>query len=158
MMNKKRLPNDAGMSLMEVTLAVAVFAIAIAFTAQAIMTNYAALDLQEQRIAGIQASRAVMAELREQRAMFRQGMDNFDTGGYLAWIEAQNDNDWESMEFGEDSQHLQDMTVTVEVFNPETGAAAANNTNPLEVHVLTTWTDRMGRPMEARIVSLLAER
>jgi len=157
-MVKTQLPGNAGMSLMEVTLAITVFAVAIGFTAQALMTNYVALDLQEQRIDGIQTSRSIMAEIREQRAMHRQGMDNFNTAAYLAWIDQQNTSNWTNIAAIEDgAQHLPNRNIVVEVFNPD-GTPANNNSDLMEIHVTTTWTDRMGRPMEARLISILAER
>jgi len=156
-MARKQLAKNAGLSLIEVTLAVAVFAIAIGFTAQALMTSYAALDIQDQRIAGIQSSRSAMNELRERRAIFRQGMDGFDMAGFLTWIDQQNQANWAILELGDEVQHLRNRTVTVEVTNPD-GSPADQNSDLLQIQVVTTWTDRMGRPIEARLASMLAER
>ena len=65
---KRALARKRGVTLIEVTMAVAIFAVVIAVSAQSILSFYVAIDMQEDRIVATHAARAVLAALREMRA------------------------------------------------------------------------------------------
>lgn len=151
-MKKCRLFRDErGVTLIEITLAVAIFAGVIGVTAQSLMSFYVSIDMQEQRMEGVAACRSVMDSLREKRIQFK---NNFPEG-LLTWIESNNTNSWEDY-LADNSEHVQlaEQTLQVECFN-EDGEAAGADDNPIVVHVTTNWLDRKGRPLSATVVSML---
>jgi prepilin-type N-terminal cleavage/methylation domain-containing protein len=152
MIKKWRLIQDQrGVTLIEITLAVAIFAGVIGVTAQSLMSFYVSIDMQEQRMEGVAACRSVMDSLREKRIEFK---NNFPTG-LLTWIDNQNADSWENY-LADNGKHVQlaDQTLVVECFN-EAGEAAGEGDNPIVVHVTTNWLDRKGRPLSATVVSML---
>ena len=142
-----------GVTLMEITLAVAIFAAVIGATAHALMSFYVGIDMQEQRIEGVAACRSVMDGIREKRYEFR---DNFPEG-LVAWIESNNDSSWEAY-LADNSEHteLAVQSIAVVCLNEAGGAAGAGD-NPIVVYVTTEWRDRKGRPMSATVVSMLTD-
>lgn len=142
-----------GMTLMEVTMAVAIFATVIGITAQALMTFYVSMDVQEQRIEAAQSSRAVMAALREKRGEFQ---DNFPTD-WLAWITDQNNNGWEDyLKLGGEgvAPELPGNWITVGAYNMDGNQAQAGDL-PIQVIVTAGWLDRANRPASVQLVSVM---
>ena len=151
-MNKCRLFQDErGVTLIEITLAVAIFAGVIGVTAQALMSFYVSIDVQEQRMEGVAACRSVMDSLREKRVEFSEEFPE----GLLTWIETQNADSWDDF-LADNSDYVQlaEQTLVVECYNTD-GDVAGEGDNPIEVHVTTNWLDRKGRPMSATVVSML---
>ncbi len=151
-MKRCRFLNDErGVTLIEITLAVAIFAGVIGVTAQSLMSFYVSIDIQEQRMEGVRACQSVMDGLREKRTEFK---DDFPEG-LLTWIETNNDSSWSDFK-ADNSEHIElaDQTIEVTCFN-EAGEAADGGDNPIVVHVTTNWTDRRGRPLSATLVSML---
>lgn len=151
-MKKCRLFRDErGVTLIEVTLAVAIFAGVIGVTAQSLMSLYVSIDMQEQRMEGVAACRSVMDSLREKRVEFK---DDFPEG-LLTWIESNNSESWEAF-LADNSEHVEmaDQTLVVDCYN-EDGEEAGDGDNPIVVHVTTSWLDRRGRPLSATVVSML---
>ena len=68
-MPKRILRSDSGVTLMEVTLAVALFAVAIAMSAQALISFYAAIDVQEQRVEAMQAAAEIYKSMDSDQLM-----------------------------------------------------------------------------------------
>jgi len=152
MMKKYRfLKDERGVTLIEITLAVAIFAGVIGVTAQSLMSFYVSIDIQEQRMEGVRACQSVMDGLREKRLEFK---DNFPEG-LLTWIETNNDSSWAAFK-ADNSEHVElaDQTIEVTCFN-DAGETADGDDNPIVVHVTTNWTDRKGRPLAATLVSML---
>lgn len=145
--------DQRGVTLMEVTFAVAIFAGVIGVTAQALMSFYVSIDMQEQRMEGVTTCRSVMDSLREKRYQFK----NDFPGGLLTWVEANNGTSWADF-LADNSEHIElaEQTIEVECLNLA-GNPAGNNDNPLVVHVTTSWLDRKGRPMSATVVSMLTD-
>lgn len=145
--------DQRGVTLMEVILAVAIFAAVIGVTAQSLMSFYVSIDMQEQRMEAVTACRGVMDGLREKRYEFKA---NFPQG-LLAWVAENNESSWESyLAHNEEHIELADQDIEVACFNTD-GEAAAAGDNPIVVHVTTTWLDRKGRPMSASIASMLTD-
>jgi prepilin-type N-terminal cleavage/methylation domain-containing protein len=150
-MARKRVAGERGVTLMEVTMAVAIFAAVIAVTAQSLMSFYVTMDSQEQRIEAVQSCRAVLGALREKRDEFSS---NFPAG-LLGWINSQNEANWaEYLRTGTAHEILKNNTLTVNCFGMG-GAAASDADNPIQVLVVSRWTDRKGRPMEAEVTTIL---
>lgn len=142
-----------GVSLMEVTLAVAIFSGVIGVTAQSIASFYVTIDVQEQRMEAITACRGVMDALREKRAEFS---DDFPED-LLTWVENQNEDGWEAfLENNAEHTELASQTLSVECVNMDGDRAGAGD-NPIMVHTTTTWLDRRGRRLSATASSILTD-
>ncbi len=154
MMELRRiLQENRGVSLMEVTLAVAIFAGVIGVTAQSLASFYVSIDLQEQRMEAALSCRTVMDAIREKRAQYE---DDFP-GDLLGWVEAGNEANWAEF-LADNASHveLEEQAVEVACYNTN-GDAAGVADNPIMVHVTTTWKDRKGRDMSASIMTMLTD-
>ena len=154
MMDLRRLLRDnRGVSLMEVTLAVAIFAGVIGVTAQSLASFYVSIDLQEQRMEAALSCRTVIDAIRERRVQYK---DDFP-GDLLGWIEAGNEADWAEF-LANNSEHveLDEQSIEVACYNTN-GDAAGVADNPIMVDVTTTWKDRKGRDMSASIMTMLTD-
>lgn len=144
---------ERGMSLMEVTMAVAIFAAVIAVTAQSLVSFYVSIDMQKQRIEAANSCKAVMALLREKRD--ETSADFPDT--FLGWVSAQQNEGWTDFLKTEDAGiRLREHTITVQCLSLAGDVAAAGD-NPIRVHVTSRWLDRRGRPMRAELVTALTD-
>ncbi|MBI2435621.1 MAG: type II secretion system protein [Candidatus Hydrogenedentes bacterium] len=141
----------AGMTLLEVVLAVAIFAAVIGVTAQALMSFYLSMDMQEQRIEGLQSCRAVISALRDRRDDFK---DNFPAD-LLTWVNQNNSSGWtDYLVSSSGHEELRNHTLEVLVLNMA-GDAAGGNDVPVQVVVRSAWLDRRGRPMQAELVTVV---
>jgi len=157
-MARRNVCDRSGLTLMEVMMAVALFAVVVGITATALTSFYVSMDIQEQRIEALQSCRAVMGALREKRAEFLSAQGEFDREAFLAWITQRNNDSWaEFLKNSGDHIELADQSLNVQCFNMD-GAVATALDDPIEAHVISTWNDRKGRLMRAEIVSLLAAR
>lgn len=147
----QKFKDERGVTLIEITLAVAIFAGVIGVTAQSLMSFYVAIDMQEQRMEAVSTCRSVMDSLREKRVQFT---DTFPQG-LLTWIDSQNGKAWAEF-LADNSKHVElaDETIQVTCYN-EAGDIADGNDNPIVVHVTTNWQDRKGRALSATVVSML---
>ena len=153
MKNMRIIQDQRGVTLMEITLAVAIFAAVIGVTAQSLMSFYVSIDMQEQRMEGVASCRSVMDALREKRYEFKDAFPE----DLLAWIETNNETSWEDF-LADNSEHveLSEHAIEVNCFN-EAGEAADADDNPIVVHVTAEWVDRKGRAMSATVVSMLTD-
>lgn len=147
---RRLLQEQRGVTLMEVTMALAIFTVVIGVTAQTLMSFYVSIDMQEQRMEAIAASRSVMDSLREKRYEFREDFPE----GLLAWIDDQNGAAWE--QYHVDDIELNEQAIAV-VCENEAANAAGPGDNPIVVHVTTTWLDGNGRPLSATVSSILTD-
>lgn len=153
MKNMRLLSDERGVTLMEITLAVAIFAGVIGVTAHSLMSFYVSIDMQEQRMEAVSACRSVMDGLREKRYEF----DETFPADFLAWVEEGNEADWASyLADNTDHVELDSQTITVTCFDME-GNAAGPDDNPIMVQVTTDWLDRKGRAMSATVLSALTD-
>lgn len=146
--------NERGMSLMEVTMAVAIFAGVIAVTAQSLVSFYVSIDMQKQRIEAVNSCKAVLAVLREKRD--ETAADYPET--FLGWVSAQESEGWtEFLKSDEEAGiRLREHTITVQCLNLD-GQAAGAGDNPVRVHVISRWLDRRGRGMQAQLATVLTD-
>lgn len=148
------LRDTRGLTLMEVTFALAIFAVVTAVTAQALTSFYVALDIQEQRIEAVRVCMDVMGAVREER----ETLDAEDwPGNLVAWVEAQNDEGWpqHQREGGSGLGELPAQAITVECTNLE-GQAPVQGDVVVMVRVYCTWEDRAGHALESQVVTALA--
>ncbi|MBX3179017.1 MAG: type II secretion system protein [Candidatus Hydrogenedentes bacterium] len=151
-MRKRTVLNgQAGLSLVEIVLAVAIFSVVIGATAQSLMSFYVGIDAQEQRIEALSAARGVLDGLREKRYEFRNDFPD----GLIAWVEENNATGWSAVVpldgyYG----RLPDRAIEARCYDTE-GNPASDGDNPILVEVTTTWTGGRGRAMSATAVSML---
>lgn len=166
-----RFAKNAGMSLLEVTIALAIFSVVMGVTATSLVSFYTTMDIQEQRVDAMESCRSVMDALREKRGQFVDLGDaktsNFPMG-LVDWIDAQNEAGWtdyvrehvKDMTTGVVSTtkvELQDHTITVTCTDLN-GSTVNEGDNPIQVHVISSWKDRRGHPLQVELVSLLSDR
>lgn len=154
-MVRGRLKSEQGMTLVEVTLAVAIFATVIALTAQSLVNSYVGVDLQKQRIEAANSCRAVLSYLRERRTDMGADFPK----SFLAHIREKQEAGWAEF-LKDEATHGVDLdghTITV-LTSSLTGEEATDADNPLRVLVRSTWFDRRGRLMRAEVVTCLTDR
>ncbi len=148
-MNRNRFMENRGVTLLELTFAMAVFAIALGVTAQSLISYYGQLDLQDRRATAIQHCRSVLGAIREIRD---------STGeGYIAaiteWIEGQ-----EVGEGGEPGGYrdvltpMAGETITTVCTDLWTGGLPVD---PMQVLVTSAFKDVRGRPMRVEATTIL---
>lgn len=133
-----RRKNNEGFSLLELTIAVFILALVMGATAQALISYFAALDLQEQRNQATLTCKSVLSIARQVRDA---NPDDFP-GAVTARFPHNEEVDGMGSLPGE--------VVTVTYLDPEA--------NPLEIVVTSTWRDRMGRQISSRMGTVLADR
>ncbi len=157
-MTTKVLKRTSGVTLMEVTLAVAIFAVAIAMSAQALISFYAAIDVQKQRVEAVQSARSILATVRQKRQDFQLDNDVYNWNGFLNWFSTKEQEGWlEYLRNDPGNNYLPNHEITVTVLNTD-GEAAEAGDDPIEVHVRSEWTDLRGRTASAEIVGMFSER
>jgi len=157
-MKRRKLHSTSGVTLMEVTLSVAIFAVVIAMSAQALMGFYASVDMQEQRVEALQAARTVLADIRLKRTDFELPDDQFDWEGLRAWIQERQEGEWAAYTRDHDEGNLlEGHQISVIVTNMD-GEEPNGNDNPLQIRVNTSWLDMRGRRVSATIATVIAER
>lgn len=157
-MSTRKLRPNSGITLMEVTLAVALFAVAIAMSAQALISFYSAIDVQEQRVEAMQAARAVLATVRQKRADFEGENDTYNWNGLLSWFNSNQETGWTAFKRSTPGpNYLPNHDIDVTVLNTD-GEPATASDNPWEVHVRSTWTDLRGRSVSVEVVGIISEK
>ena len=153
-MVKRRLRAEQGMTLIEVTIAVAIFAAVIAATASSIADFYVGVDLQKQRIEAANSCRGVLSYLREQRANTSSDFP----AALLAIIADKQEDGWaEFLKSGAaQGLGLDSHTITVTCTSLD-GAAVSDDDNPIRVIVRSTWNDRKGRQLKAEVATCFTD-
>ena len=62
-----KISRNGGVSLLEVTMAVAIFAVAVGVAAQGLISFYASMDVQNQRVMAANQCRALLSDMRNIR-------------------------------------------------------------------------------------------
>ena len=142
-MARRRLADSEGLTLLELTIALSIFAIMLGVAAQGLVSSYASLKVQEQRSEAAHLCRSVLDNMREFRGenpdTFPQSlMDQWPSGTPIEGIAAANHTS------------LNEYEVTASY--GEAGAA------PLPVTVQVSWKDHRGRPVTFAVSTLLTDR
>lgn len=159
-MSIRRLKRNSGVTLIEVTLAVAIFAVVIAVSAQSIMSLYVAMDVQQDRVSATHSCRTVLNAIREKRGEFRGAneTDFVNWTNLFSWINTQNNTGWATYLTETDgSAALASHTMRVNLYSTS-GATAVAGDNPVEVHVIASWRDGKGRLSSTRVVTRMTDR
>ncbi|MDZ4860880.1 MAG: prepilin-type N-terminal cleavage/methylation domain-containing protein [Candidatus Hydrogenedentes bacterium] len=134
-MRKRAKENTSGFTLVELVVAMAMFTVVLGATAQALVSYYAALDLQNQRHSALRNCTAVISQMRDARDA---GGDDFPAAITAGWPNAA-----EIAGAGT----LPQETITVSYVD--------TNANPLEVRVQSTWRDLQDREISLSISTML---
>jgi len=132
-----RLRDEAGLTLLEVSLSMALFAVVMSVAAQVLLGFSGAMDVQEQRQEAVQHCRAVLAQIRQDR----------DTSvlpfpGQITAI-------WN------DGREVTDPTIVTLDNEVITVDYADDAADPLRVTITAEWTDMRGRPARTSVSTLL---
>ncbi len=154
-MKHVRRLSESGMTLLEVMIAISIFAIVIGVTATSLGSFYVTMDVQKDRIAAIQSCRSVMAAIREKRAEFVLPTEEFNREAFFQWIAQSNEDGWQSfLHLG--PAGLLKHQILVRCFNIN-GQPAMPEDTPVRLHVISSWRDKSGRLMNTQIISVLAD-
>lgn len=129
---------QSGFTLLEITLALAVFTIIMGATAQALISYYVVLDMQNQRTAATEACRGLLSDMRD----FRDA----NPGSFPDSVTAQ----WPDGATVPNTGLRAGQTLRVDYVNPQA--------NPLEVRVTAQWTDIQGHPVSVSLSTILTDR
>ena len=150
-MPKPGLKTTAGFTLLEVTLAVAIFAAVIGVTAQSLMSFYATMDMQEQRVEAINTGRSVMSAVRDKR----YEVSGDFPGGLITWLNENNSSHWaEFATATPETGGLKDFVINV-TCKDMAGGDAGDGDNPVQIVVNATWSDLKGRSIAVSLGSVI---
>jgi prepilin-type N-terminal cleavage/methylation domain-containing protein len=124
-----------GYTLLELTLAMALFAVVLGATAQSLVTYHANIEMQNMRSAAAQNARGVLAAMREMR--------DDPTQAFPAAILAQ----WPDGQAVPGAGTLPGEQIIVTYADPAA--------NPLEVTVVSVFNDMQGRPVRVQLGTAL---
>jgi len=144
-MRLTRTTRNEGFTLLELTLAVAVFAVAIGVAAQSLISFYATMDMQHQRTVALQHCRAVLSDMRSVRDAHPNTEElptNFQTAVLAQFPEA-------TIMTGPPELANAEVEITYE--DPNATA------NPLAPTVTVRWQDLRGRQLSAAASTALTD-
>ncbi|MBX7258320.1 MAG: prepilin-type N-terminal cleavage/methylation domain-containing protein [Candidatus Hydrogenedentes bacterium] len=136
-MRYRRFRDEEGVTLLELTIAIALFAIVMGATATSLVSYYVALDMQNQRHSAIKDCATILSNMRDVR---NTNPDDFPDAITAVWPDGTTIPN---------AGTLPQETITVDYVNP--------NANPLEVTITCTWVDMRGRQLTAALSSVLAD-
>jgi prepilin-type N-terminal cleavage/methylation domain-containing protein len=134
----RRLKDTQGVTLLELTIAMAVFTVVLGATAQALVSYYVALDTQNQRHTAVRNCTGIVSNMRDVRD---SNPDNFP-GAIVAL--------WPNGAEVEGAGSLSQESITVDYVNPIA--------NPLEITIRSQWVDLRGRPVSLSVSTLMTDR
>lgn len=147
-----RAPASPGFSLLEVTFAVALLAVVLGITAQALVSYQVAIDAQHRRNAGAQACASVLGDIRQFRD--QNPVDDPDEfpGNLMQRFPqdatfVRNGDAW-SLAAGAPPED--EPRVQVQYEQPLS--------NPQSIRVIYIWRDLRGRPLQVEAATLLTDR
>ena len=140
------LRETRGVTLLEITIAVAIFAVAIGVAAQILVSFYATMDLQHQRVIAADHCRGVFSQIRNIRDASPNTSEN--PSAFQEAVMAQFPD-------GEQPTAPYDLRdATVEIAYESTDASA----NPLVPTVTVNWVDLRGRAVSLGTTTAITDR
>lgn len=130
-----RARRQRGFTLIELTLAMAIFAVVLGAAAQSLITYYANLEMQNMRAGAAQNARAVIAQMREARDSAEQP---FPQSILEQWPHGAVVDDAGTLPGEEIVVTYEDVTA-----------------NPLEITIVSTFQDMAGRPVRVQLGTAL---
>ncbi len=137
-MRLRQLKEKQGVTLLELTVAMAVFTVVLGATAQALVSYYVALDTQNQRHTAVRNCAGIISNMRDVRDA---NPNSFPDAIVAEWPDGA-----EVAGVGS----LQQEVITVDYGNP--------SANPLQVTVRSQWVDLRGRPVSLEMSTMLTDR
>jgi prepilin-type N-terminal cleavage/methylation domain-containing protein len=137
---------NEGVTLLELTLAVAIFAIAVGAAAQTLISFYVTMDMQNQRVVAVNHCRAVLSNMRNLRDAFPNSAttpNNFQNAVLAAYAPEVETDGPAGLTSGK-------VVVSYEDANP--------STNPLVPTVMVQWHDLRGRTCTVSLSSAISDR
>jgi len=134
-----------GFALLELTLAVSIFVVAIGIASQALISFYTCMDLQKQRTIAVNECRSILSDMRALRTTnpnTAEDPTNFQTAVLSLYPDGEED---------EGPGHLRNSTMLI------TYEQASADTNPLVPTVTIRWTSLTGHPVQVAISSALVD-
>ena len=153
------ITNDTnrGFTLVELTLAMVIFVVVIGFTAQALASYYASMDLTEQRTEAVQNCVNVINRMRDARRA--GGTTAFPDAVVAVFPQGAVIEDDRFTPMGERKTSLPEEQISVtyinEIGQPIDGEIGFMD-NPLRVRVSSTWRTLRGGHGTASVISLLS--
>jgi len=149
-----RRPNTQGVTLLELTVAIALFAIILAGAAQVLISFYAGMDMQQQRHIASQNCVAVLNAMRQERDIeSKRSADNrlgFPEALTARWPNGQEIDPITDEEGQQVYPSLPEESIMVRYTDPDA--------NPIEVTVESSWTDLRGGTMRYSLSTLITDR
>lgn len=136
-MRRRRWSHCEGLTLLELTIAIALFAIVMGATAQALVTYYVHLHTQQQRSAAMAQCTSIISRMREFR-------DN-SPGQFPASV---------VQEWPDGTEIAADEILPSGVIEIDYRDTTAN---PLEVVVTCRWQDLRNRPVRVTMATVLTD-
>ena len=134
----RRLKEKQGVTLLELTIAMAIFTVVLGATAQALVSYYVALDTQNQRHTAVRNCTGIVSNMRDVRDA---NPDGFPGAVVALWPDGSE---------VEGAGSLPQESITVDYVNP--------NANPLEITIRSQWVDLRGRPVTLNVSTMLTDR
>ncbi len=147
-MKDRSVSRVAGVTLLELTFAMAIMALAFGIAARAMLANYVGLDLQSRRSKAAQHCRSVMGAIREVRD---QSGDEFVTA-VPAWAAEQESGEPEEA-YGDIVDLMEQEWITVTCTDLSGGPPA----DPMMVTVTSSFPDMRGRTATMNVISVLTQ-
>lgn len=132
-----RLRGETGLTLLEVSLSMAIFAVVMSVSAQVLIGFSGSMEMQEQRQEAVQHCRAVLAQIRQDRDTSVLAFPQQIT---TIWPDGRQVTDPEIVT-------LDNEVITVDY--------ADDDADPLQVTITASWTDMRGRPAATAVGTLL---
>lgn len=152
------MKKNEGLTLIEIMIAVAIFAFVVGVTAVTLVSSHNNLQVQRERIQALHTCRAVIEAIREKRKDFAVGSDSFNWEGFYAWINGRTSNDWLSMVSVENHPiPIPSLQINVVCRNMN-GNPAGGSDNPVQVFVTATWTSIRGHTIRDTVATILTSR
>jgi type II secretory pathway pseudopilin PulG len=143
---KRRLSSDAGVTLFEVTLAVAIFFVTVGVAAQSLVSFYAHMDMQNQRVIAVNHCQSVLSAMRNLRDASPNSAENPShfQEAILAAYPSGTEKDGPGA--------LKGAKVKVTYDDPRA------TVNPLTPTVTLWWQDLRGHPCTVALSSAITDR
>ncbi len=147
-----------GFTLIEIMIAVAIFAFVVGVTAVSLISFHPNLQIQRERIQTLHTCRAVLEAIREKRKDFIVSADEFNWDGFYSWINGRTSSEWLSIVTTEEHPiAIPDLQIDVECRDMQ-GEEAGGTDNPVQVFVTATWTSSRGYTLRDTIATILTSR
>lgn len=138
--------STSGVTLLELTMAIAIFAITMGVAAQGLVSFYVTLDMQNQRVVAVNQCLSTISDMRNLRDANPSTPD--DPNNFQTSILDRYEDGWEQP----GPVQLRDSKVSVTYEDADPGA------NPLVPTVHLEWKDLRGRVMTQRLTSAITDR